>query len=108
MGHAPARFAYATGVYEPDKGGAFGVGISAKDLAAELDYLNPMALRTAFEKAIRVPDPSMPGTERALVKGKTVFKFKESFTLNAALAHSVGASPVAAMGASAALVAHQT
>ena len=124
--HAPARFAYATGIYEPDKGGIFAVGNSAKELAAELNFKTPRALQTAFEKNILAPDPSMPGTDRALVNGKPVFKFKEAAAVNAALARSslaapaaralasaalagsVGASPVAAMGASAALVAHQT
>ena len=126
--HAPARLAYATGMIEPDLGGQFAVGISAKELAEELNFKTPRALQTAFEKNILAPDPSMPGTNRALVMGKPVFKFKEAAAVNAALARSslaapaaralasaalarlrsVGASPVAAMGASAALVAHQT
>ena len=29
--HAPARFAYATGIYEPDMGGIFAVGTLAKE-----------------------------------------------------------------------------
>ena len=53
--HDPARFAYATGIYEPDMGGIFAVGTSAKDLAAELN-LNPRALRTAFDKNILTPN----------------------------------------------------
>ena len=111
--HAPARFAYATGIYEPDLGGQFAVGTSAKDLAAELNFKTPRALRTAFEKNILAPDPLMPGTNRALVMGKPVFKFRQApaakaapaaaALASAALAGSVGASPVAA-----ALVAHQT
>ena len=93
--HAPARFAYATGIYEPDKGGIFAVGKSAKELAAELNFKTPRALQTAFEKNILTPDPSMPGTDRALVNGKPVFKFREAAAVNAALARSSLAAPAA-------------
>ena len=112
--HAPARFAYATGIYEPDMGGIFAVGTLAKDLAAELNFKDARALRTAFDKNILDPDPSMPGTNRALVNGKPVFKFRE-VAASAALAKAAqvpAAKALAAMGASPArakaLVAHQT
>jgi len=113
--HAPARFAYATGIYEPEKGGVFAVGTSAKDLAEELNFINTRALRTAFDKNILDPDPSMPGTNRALINGKPVFKFRE-VAASAALARSSLAAPaakaLAVMGASPAralaLAAHQT
>ena len=101
--HAPARFAYATGIDAPDKGGLFAVGISAKELAEELNFKNPRALQTAFEKNIITPDPSMPGTNRALVNGKPVFKFKQAAAVNAALARSSLAAPAAKALASAAL-----
>ena len=89
--HTPARFAYATGIYEPQMGGIFAVGNSAKELAAELKFKTPRALQTAFEKNILAPDPSMPGTDRALVNGKPVFKFKEAAAVNAAQAHAAKA-----------------
>ena len=57
---------YATGIREPDMGGIFAVGTSAKNLAAKLN-LKPRALQTAFEKGMLTPDPSMPETNRALV-----------------------------------------
>ena len=82
--HAPARFAYATGIVEPQMGGIFAVGTSAKELAEELNVKNPRALQTAFDRNILAPDPTMPGTNRALVKGKPVFKFKEVATAMAA------------------------
>ena len=84
--HAPARFAYAIGKIEPDVGGIFAVGTSAKDLAVELNYKNPRALQTAFDKSILTPDPSMPGTKRALLNGKPVFKFQEVAAAKAAQA----------------------
>ena len=84
--HAPARFAYATGIYEPQMGGIFAVGNSAKELAAELNFKTPRALQTAFETNILTPDPSMPGPDRALVNGKPVFKFREAAAVNAAQA----------------------
>ena len=93
--HAPARLAYATGMIEPDLGGQFAVGISAKELAEELNFKTPRALQTAFEKNILAPDPSMPGTNRALVMGKPVFKFKQAAAVNAALARSSLAAPAA-------------
>jgi len=96
--HAPARFAYATGIYEPDMGGIFAVGTLAKDLAAELNFKDTRALRTAFDKNMLDPDPSMPGTNRALVNGKPVFKFRE-VTASAALAKAAQAPAAKALAA---------
>jgi len=84
--NAPARFAYATGVVEPKMGGIFAVGTSAKELAEELNFKNPRALQTAFDKNLLNPDPSMPGTKRALLNGKPVFKFQEVAAVKAAQA----------------------
>jgi hypothetical protein len=84
--HAPARFAYATGVVEPKMGGIFAVGTSAKELVEELNFKSPRALQTAFEHNLLDLDPSMPGTNRALVKGKPLFKFKEVAAVMAAQA----------------------
>jgi hypothetical protein len=79
--HAPARFAYATGVREPDLGGIFAVGTSASDLASELRFKDPRALRTAFDNSLRNPvhgrGLSIPGTQLAVLKGMPVFKFKD-------------------------------
>ena len=84
--HAPARFAYATGVRELDLGGLFAVGTSASDLASELRFKDTRALRTAFDNSFKNPvrnvhgiDPaaSVPGTQLAMLKGMPVFKFKE-------------------------------
>ena len=82
--HLPARYAYATGIVEPDMGGIFALGTSAKELAEELNFKSPSALQTAFDKNLLDLDTSMPGTNRALVKGKPVFKFKEVATAMAA------------------------
>ena len=84
--YAPARFAYATGIVEPQMGGIFAVGTSAKELAEELNFKNPRALQTAFDRNLLNPDPSMPGTKRALLYGKPVFKFQEVATVKAAQA----------------------
>ena len=82
--NAPARFAYATGVREPDLGGLFAVGTSASDLASDLGFKDARALRKAFDSSSKNPvrhvhssDPSMPETQLALLKGMPVFKFKE-------------------------------
>ena len=77
--HAPARFAYAIGVREPDLGGQFAVGTSASGLASDLKFKDARALQTAFDKSFKnpVPDLSMPGTQLAVLKGMPVFKFKE-------------------------------
>jgi hypothetical protein len=84
--HTPARYAYATGIVEPQMGGIFAVGTSAKELAEELNFKNPRALQTAFDKNLLSPDPSMPGTKRALLNGKPVFKFQEVAAVKAAQA----------------------
>ena len=78
--YLPARFAYATGIVEPDMGGIFALGTSAKELAEELNFKNPRALQTAFDNSLLDIDPSMPGTTRALLSGKPVFKFKQVAT----------------------------
>ena len=79
--HAPARFAYATGVKERDLGGLFAVGTSAVDLASDLGFKDARVLRTAFDKGSKNPVnaryPSIPGTQLAILKGVPVFKFKE-------------------------------
>jgi len=79
--HAPARFAYATGVSEPDLEGLFAVGISASDLASDLKFKDARALRTAFENSFKNPvhgrDLSIPGTQLAIIEGMPVFKFKD-------------------------------
>ena len=84
--YAPARFAYATGIVEPQMGGIFAVGTSAKELAEELNFKIPRALQTAFDRNLLNPDPSMPGTKRALLYGKPVFKFQEVSAVKAAQA----------------------
>ena len=76
--HAPARFAYATGVEDPEMGGIFAVGTSASDLVSELKFKNDRALRTAFDNSYVHPrDASMQGTQLAVLKGMPVFKFKD-------------------------------
>ena len=79
--HAPARFAYAIGVKEPDLGGRFAVGTSAIGLASELKFKDARALQTAFNKSSKNPvhgiDLSMPDTQLAVLRGTPVFKFKE-------------------------------
>ena len=77
--YAPARFAYAIGVKEPDLGGQFAVGTSASGLASDLKFKDARALQTAFDKSFKnpVPDLSMPGTQLAVLNGMPVFKFKE-------------------------------
>jgi hypothetical protein len=89
--HAPARFAYATGVREPDLGGQFAVGTSASGLASDLKFKDARALQTAFDKSSKAHgiDPSMPGTQLAVLKGMPVFKFKE--------VSAVAAPPTAAL-----------
>ena len=79
--YTPARFAYATGVKEPDLGGLFAVGTSAVDLASDLGFKDARVLRTAFDNGSKNPVnaryPSIPGTQLAILKGMPVFKFKE-------------------------------
>ena len=79
--YAPARFAYATGVKEPDLGGQFAVGTSASGLASDLKFKDARALQTAFNKSSKNPvhgiDLSMPETQLAVLRGTPVFKFKE-------------------------------
>ena len=94
--YLPARFAYATGIVEPDMGGIFALGTSAKELAEELNFKNPRALQTAFDNSLLDIDPSMPGTTRALLSGKPVFKFKQVATAGlAARAPRATAGPAA-------------
>ena len=90
--HAPARFAYATGVREPDLGGLFAVGISASDLASELKFKDTRELRSVFDRSFKNPvrnvhgrDPvtSVQGTQLAMLKGMPVFKFKDVAAVNA-------------------------
>ena len=94
--YLPARYAYATGIVEPDMGGIFALGTSAKDLAEELNFKSPRALQTAFDNSLLDIDPSMPGTTRALLNGKAVFKFKQVATAGpAARAPRATAGPAA-------------
>ena len=96
--YLPARFAYATGIVEPDMGGIFALGTSAKELAEELNFKSPRALQTAFDNSLLDIDPSMPGTTRALLSGKPVFKFKQVATAGpAARAPRATASSARAM-----------
>ena len=108
--HAPARFAYATGVEDPEMGGIFAVGTSASDLVSELRFKDARALRTAFDNSFKNPvrhvhpqDASMQGTQLAVLKGMPVFKFKDvaavkdSHTAVKASPSAIGAESIAAI-----------
>ena len=102
--HAPARFAYATGVRDPEMGGIFAVGTSANDLVSELRFKDARALRTAFDNShVHTRDASMQGTQLAVLRGMPVFKFKDvaavkdSHTAVKASPSAIGAESIAAI-----------
>ena len=95
--HAPARFAYATGVEDPEMGGIFAVGTSASDLVSELGFKDARTLRTAFDTShVHIRDDSMQGTQLAVLRGMPVFKFKDVTAVKAS-PFAIGAESIAAI-----------